>query len=117
MKVDDTEVEKSFAEDLDKHSYTRVFAKLPSRFTVQTPVGTYNPDWAIVWQPKDLQERVKATLYLVRETKSTTDSLGLRTMENLKIDCAKEHFKAISEGIQERADYGVVTSVAELPDA
>ncbi len=97
----DSEVERQFARDLDSNINVKYFLKLPSWFTVDTPVGPYNPDWAIVFG--DDAERV----YLVRETKSTLEADKRRHDENVKIECAGHHFKAIG------VDYRVATSIAD----
>ncbi len=94
----DSEVERRFARDLDKNSAVRFFMKLPAWFTVDTPIGPYNPDWAIVFEGN---ERV----YLVRETKGSLDPDQRRHEENVKIECAGRHFTAID------VDYAVATSV------
>ncbi len=73
--------------------------KLPAWFTVDTPLGPYNPDWAIVFE--DTQR-----VYLVRETKGTLDDDKRRHEENVKIECARRHFEAID------VDYAVATSVS-----
>jgi type III restriction enzyme len=97
----DSEVERRFAKDLDDNQSVRFFMKLPAWFTVDTPIGPYNPDWAIVFEDS---QRV----YLVRETKGSLDEEERRTAENVKIECAERHFAAI--GI----DYGVVTNVSSM---
>jgi type III restriction enzyme len=76
--------------------------KLPAWFTVDTPLGTYNPDWAIYF------EGAKQHLYLVRETKGCLDATQRRHDENVKIECAQRHFRAID------IDFAVVTSIAEM---
>ncbi len=86
--VYDSEVEREFAKRLNERSDIRLFLKLPGGFEIDTPVGKYNPDWAIV-KHKD------ETLYLVRETKSTKDYLKLRTTEADKVRCGEQHFKAL----------------------
>jgi type III restriction enzyme len=86
--VYDSEVEREFAEALDAREDIKLFVKLPRWFTVDTPVGEYNPDWAI------LKEN-GAALYLARETKGTRDFLKLRTTEADKVRCGKKHFEAI----------------------
>jgi len=86
--VYDSEVEREFAKRLNERTDIRLFLKLPGGFEIDTPVGKYNPDWAIV---KHLDE----TLYLVRETKSTKDFLKLRTTEADKVRCGEQHFKAL----------------------
>ena len=73
-----------------------------------TPIGEYNPDWAIVWQGQDAFGEAQEKLYLVRETKGSLDEVERRGRENLKIACARRHFGAIE------VDYEDVTSVEEL---
>lgn len=99
----ESSVELDFAERLDNDERVRFFVKLPSWFTVDTPVGPYNPDWAVGWDDGE-HERV----HLVRETKGTHDELARRGTENTKIACAKRHFDALG------ADYAVATSFDEL---
>ena len=88
--VFDSDVERQFAEKLDSREDVKFFMKLPAKFKIPTPVGDYNPDWAIIKQV-DGEER----LYMIRETKSTLDELKLRPTEAAKIASAREHFKAI----------------------
>jgi type III restriction enzyme len=78
------------------------YLKLPSWFTIDTPVGTYNPDWALVY-------RNDKTLYFVAETKSTTDLALLRPLEKWKIECGKKHFKLF-----EKVEFNVVKTLSEL---
>ena len=86
----DSEVERKFVEGLEKLNYVKLYVKLPAFFKVPTPIGTYNPDWAIVVDyPDDEGQR----LYLVRETKDTTNLDDLRPNEKRKIDCGKQHFR------------------------
>lgn len=99
--VYDSEVERSFAQRLDEREDIRLFVKLPGWFEVDTPVGKYNPDWAIV-------KHDDATLYLVRETKGTHDFLKLRTSEADKVRCGARHFEALG------VDYAVVSDAGEL---
>ncbi len=86
-------VEKDFASDLERNSAVKVYAKLPDWFTIPTPLGTYNPDWAVLVQHDEADR-----LYFVVETKSK----GLlfdearRAKEQGRIDCGVEHFKAIA---------------------
>jgi type III restriction enzyme len=84
-----------------------VFAKLPRWFTIDTPVGTYNPDWAIVLQNG-------ALVYMVRETKGTRDFLKLRTSEADKVRCGKRHFEALGVGFEVVTEASEVTAVNEL---
>jgi type III restriction enzyme len=84
----DSEVEREFAKRLDQREDIKLFVKLPRWFEIDTPVGKYNPDWAI------LKHDGKA-LYLVRETKGTKDFLKLRTSESDKVRCGQKHFEAL----------------------
>ncbi|ACU84404.1 restriction endonuclease [Brachybacterium faecium DSM 4810] len=88
--VYDSDPERQFAELLDGREDIKFFMKLPDRFKIDTPVGPYNPDWAIV-KHEDGEERV----YMIRETKSTEDEIKRRPTENAKIRAAKHHFEAI----------------------
>lgn len=108
--VTDSNVEKKFAKELDASSEVCVYAKLPKGFFIPTPVGNYNPDWAIVFN----DDKVKH-IYFIAETKGSLDSLTLRTddIEKAKIHCAKEHFKKISNG---NVVYDAVGSYEELMD-
>ena len=84
----ESEVERKFAEAMNSRQDIKLFIKLPSWFQVETPIGTYNPDWAIVKEDD-------AKIYLVRETKSTKDQLKLRGSEWAKIQCGKAHFSTL----------------------
>ncbi len=97
----DSEVERRFAEELNKREDIKLFVKLPAFFKVETPIGTYNPDWAIVKHNDE-------TIYLVRETKSTKNFEKLRNSEADKIKCGRKHFEAIG------ANFDVVTSSIEV---
>ena len=88
----DSETERRFAEGLDKREDVKLFVKLPDWFKIQTPLGTYNPDWAIVKHEDDV-------LYLVKETKGTIDYSHLRNNEEQKIECGKRHFNALETGV------------------
>ena len=83
-----SQVERRFAEALDSRTDVRLFVKLPAWFKVDTPVGAYNPDWAVV-KHKD------ETIYMIRETKATKDYRKLRTSENDKVRCGEKHFEAL----------------------
>jgi type III restriction enzyme len=89
----DSGTEEKFARDLDSRRDVMLFLKLPSWFTVETPIGTYNPDWAIVKQPDGEQEK----LYLVKETKSDLDPAKRRPDENAKIKCGEAHFDSLPD--------------------
>lgn len=86
----DSDIERQFAEQLDSREDIKLFMKLPSKFLIPTPVGDYNPDWAILKQ-EDGQQKI----YMIRETKSTLVDELLRPTEVAKIHCGKEHFAAI----------------------
>ena len=91
--VYDHDTEKTFTDQLEKNIAIKVYAKLPGWFTVPTPLGTYNPDWALLVE-KDGSER----LYFVVETKSGLFIDDLRDKESAKIECGKAHFKALAVG-------------------
>jgi type III restriction enzyme len=88
---DSAGVERSFAEQLEKNEAVKVYAKLPGWFKVPTPLGSYNPDWAVLIE-KDGEER----LYFVVETKSSLFTDDLRDKESAKIECGKAHFQALA---------------------
>jgi type III restriction enzyme len=104
----DSTNERNFAENIDAASEVAVYVKLPSGFYINTPVGKYNPDWAIAFH----EGKVKH-IYFVAETKGSMSSLQLRMVEEAKIHCAREHFKAIST---DSIVYDVVDSYAALMD-
>ena len=83
-----------------------LYAKLPNGFYISTPVGNYNPDWAIAFY----EGKVKH-IYFVAETKGSMSSMQLRLIEESKIHCAREHFKAISS---DSVVYDVVDSYQSL---
>ena len=91
----DSKGEKKFAEDLDKKDEVKCFTKLPSWFKIDTPLGPYNPDWAIMFE-KDNDSK----LYFVVETKGTTEFMGIRPPEQAKIDCGKKHFEALKSNVK-----------------
>ena len=86
--VYDSEVEREFAKKLDEREDIKLFVKLPAWFEIDTPIGKYNPDWAIL-------KHDGRALYLVRETKATRDFLKLRTSEADKVRCGMRHFETI----------------------
>ncbi len=98
----DSDNERKYVEEdllASKDSQVKLFVKLPSWFTVDTPVGTYNPDWAIAFEKRDDAGRVEHMLYLVRETKSTRDENALRPDERRKVACGKAHFAEAPKGL------------------
>lgn len=104
--VYDSTNERDFAEELDTSSDVAVYVKLPDGFYISTPVGHYNPDWAIAFYEGNIKH-----IYFVAETKGSMNSMQLRQIEASKIHCAKEHFKAISNG---NVVYDVVDSYKSL---
>jgi len=101
-------VERTFAEQLEKNESVKVYAKLPGWFKVPTPLGTYNPDWAVLVE-KDGAER----LYFVVETKSSLFTDDLRDRESAKIECGKAHFKALS-GVDHPAEFIAARNIDDL---
>lgn len=89
--VYDSTNERDFATDLDTNTDVAVYVKLPDGFYISTPVGHYNPDWAIAFYEGSVKH-----IYFVAETKGSMSSMQLRLIEDAKIHCAREHFKAIS---------------------
>ncbi len=104
--VYDSTNERDFATDLDTNTDVAVYVKLPDSFYISTPVGRYNPDWAI-----SFYEGTVKHIYFVAETKGSMRSMQLRLIEESKIHCAREHFKAISNG---NVVYDVVDSYDTL---
>ncbi len=103
----DSNVEKQFAQNINKEtkqdeSAIKVYTKLPSWYKIKTPIGYYNPDWAILEERND-----QKTIYAIVETKGTTDSQQLRTKEQEKIACGKAHFKALSQDLKTDIKYVV----------
>ena len=106
--VYDSPTERNFADSLEKNEAIKVYAKLPGWFTVPTPLGSYNPDWAVMVE-KDGEER----LYFVVETKSGLFADDVRAKEAAKMKCGNEHFKALAVG-ENPARYVKARSVADL---
>lgn len=104
--VYDSTNEKAFAEKLDTSNDVAVYVKLPDGFYISTPVGKYNPDWAIAFYEGNIKH-----IYFVAETKGSMSSMQLRLVEEAKIHCAREHFKAISG---DNIVYDVVDSYTSL---
>ncbi len=106
--VYDSTNERDFATELDTNKDVAVYVKLPDGFYINTPVGHYNPDWAIAFYEGTVKH-----IYFVAETKGAMSSMQLRLIEESKIHCAREHFKAISG---EKIKYDVVDSYQKLMD-
>ena len=104
----DSAREKAFAEQLDAGEEVALYAKLPGGFCINTPAGAYHPDWAIAFRG----DRVKRP-YFVAETKSAMAPARRRGVEEAKIHCAREHFRAIGAG---SVAFAVVDSYAALRD-
>ena len=104
--VYDSANERDFAADLDTNMDVAVYVKLPDSFYIATPVGRYNPDWAIAFYEGTVKH-----IYFIAETKGSLSSMQLRLIEESKIHCAREHFKAISNG---NVVYDVVDSYQAL---
>jgi type III restriction enzyme len=90
----DSDVEQEFAENFEKSDDVKVYAKLPSWFKVDTPLGSYNPDWAVLVHCDG-----KDKLYFVVETKGSLFTDAFRPAEKDKIKCGEEHFKAIGDDV------------------
>ena len=110
--VTDSKKEQEFLEKLDSSSEVVVYAKLPRDFLIPTPIGKYNPDWAISFN----KERVKY-IYFVAETKGSMSTMHLRKIEDIKIQCARKFFDEIDQRIQDgRFKYDVVSDYGKLMD-
>ena len=102
----DSTNECEFAQELEADKKIVVYVKLPGKFFIDTPVGHYNPDWAIAFKEGTVKH-----IYFVAETKGSMDSMQLRKIEETKIECAKKHFAAISN---ENVVYDMVKGYKEL---
>ncbi len=102
----DSASERTFVTELDASTEVVVYAKLPKSFFIPTPVGNYNPDWAIAFE----QGKVKY-IYFIAETKGSMSSMDLRKIEDCKIDCARKFFAKITS---DQVKYEVVNSYGKL---
>ena len=110
--ITDFGVERLFVEELDTSSEVTVYAKLPRGFLIPTPVGDYNPDWAISFKEGSVKH-----IYFVAETKGSMSSMKLREIERIKIECARKFFDKIAKRIsQNHVKYDVVVSYEHLMD-
>jgi len=110
--ITDSDVERDFVRDLDASSEVVVYAKLPRGFLIPTPVGDYNPDWAISFKAGSVKH-----IYFVAETKGTMSSMKLRAIEAAKIQCARQFFSEISRSVESNSvKYDVVNSYSRLMD-
>ena len=99
-------VEKSFAEGLEKNEKVKVYAKLPAWFKVPTPLGAYNPDWAVV-----VEDGGEEKFYFVVETKGSAWWDDLRHLEGAKIKCGERYFEEIAADTENPARYIKSTDV------
>ncbi len=106
--VDSEGVEKNFAQELEKQEAVAVYTKLPSGFYINTPMGHYNPDWAIAFNEGTVKH-----IYFVAETKGSLSTAQRRPVETAKIECARRHFAEISNS---EVRYSVVSNYGELLD-
>ena len=104
-----SDTERSFAEQLEKNEAIKVYAKLPGWFKVPTPLGPYNPDWAVLVD-KDGTER----LYFVVETKSSLFTDDLRDKESAKIKCGEAHFAELAQHNSPAAQFLKATKLDDL---
>lgn len=105
-----SKVEREFVKKLEVSTDVVVYAKLPKSFTIPTPVGNYNPDWAIAFQ-----KGKRKAVYLVAETKGSMSKMALREIETIKIACAKKFFQEINrEQETNQVIYGVVDDFDNL---
>ena len=110
--ITDSKVERAFVQELDTSSEVVVYAKLPRGFLIPTPVGDYNPDWAISFN----EGKVKH-IYFVAETKGSMSSMELREIEKTKIECARKFFDKINLKIEkDKVKYDVIDSFSRLMD-
>jgi len=103
----DSLIEKQFAEKLNNDEDVKLFIKLPSSFKIDTPLGYYNPDWAVLIEKDDVEK-----LYFVVETKGTTDKDQLRFVEHEKIQCGEKHFEAL----ETRAKYKLASDFSKFKE-
>jgi type III restriction enzyme len=100
--------ERTFAADLEKNEAIKLYAKLPAWFRIPTPLGPYNPDWAVL-----VDKNGDEQLYLVVETKAGLFTDDLRDKESKKIECGKAHFQALKVN-ESSAKYIVARTVDEV---
>jgi type III restriction enzyme len=110
--VYDSDVERQFICDIEKRGDVKLYLKLPSWFTVSTPVGEYNPDWAVVMEERDAhgQPTSELLLYLVRETKAENWKTDLRPDERRKVQCGEQHFTGAL-----KVSFKVISKAEDLP--
>jgi len=111
----DAGAEKRLAEKMEHDKRIKLFIKLPNWFKIDTPVGFYNPDWAIVVEDMDEQGQIISKLYLVRETKSIASIYNLHPSERQKIECGYRHFNEVFENIND-ANFEVSNVYGDIND-
>ena len=99
-------IERDFVKQLDTSEEVVVYAKLPRGFSIPTPVGNYNPDWAISFKEGSVKH-----IYFIAETKGSMSSMQLRKAEECKIECARKYFSTITS---DQVKYDVVDSYGKL---
>ena len=104
----DSGIEKKFAKDLESNESIKLYAKLPHWFEIPTPLGSYNPDWAIL-----VESQGQEKLYFVVETKGSTSSDDIRPKEQGKIICSEHHFNEVGES-DNPVKYILATNVKDL---
>jgi type III restriction enzyme len=110
--ITDSDVERHFVDELDTSTEIVVYAKLPRGFLIPTPVGDYNPDWAISFKQGSVKH-----IYFVAETKGSMSSMKLREIEKTKIECARKFFAELNDRIDaDEVKYDVVTDYSKLMD-
>ena len=92
----DSDVECKFARKLEGNPDVKLYVKLPQWFKIKTPIGNYNPDWAVMFERENEEEK----MYFVVETKGNTNYMGLRPDEQARIDCGVKHFEAINTNVE-----------------
>ncbi|MCY4561105.1 MAG: DEAD/DEAH box helicase family protein [Flavobacteriaceae bacterium] len=96
----DSDTESRFSKELERNKNISVYAKLPMWFKIDTPLGSYNPDWVVSWKQNDEEK-----LYFVVESKASASVLDLRPRESSKIKCGKQHFEALGSRLEVATDF------------
>jgi type III restriction enzyme len=110
--ITDSKIERDFVRELDTSTEVTVYAKLPRGFLIPTPVGDYNPDWAITFKEGSVKH-----IYFVAETKGSLSSMDLREVEKTKIECARKFFDTINQRVpSNQVEYDVIDSYERLMD-
>ena len=107
--VTDSKVERDFVTELDTSTEVAVYAKLPRGFFIPTPVGDYNPDWAIAFTEGSVRH-----VYFVAETKGSLSTLQLKGAENAKIECARKFFAEVNKKFEGQVKYDVADTYSKL---